>query len=293
MAASKIVQATRGEIRWASREEDSKKKDLYLSSQHPWYPTDRLEISIQVKSGPSNGRLIENGFRLKKQAYKDLIIKKDPTCLLWVDYDTGRTYWTYVHPSSDLDSHNEFSNIHLVSPATIYDLARCAARHKGEHKRDGRGVNISSKDIDKNLLIIRAKEAIQRFKYEGQLFCPVLGCIEFTRTSWRHMFRASRKKANRESSLRVIPHLAALLSQIPSTHFISEYEFEENRDMITRSLNHIIKYTKASQNNRQISVVIKVQEDVRYPVNWRERTLLSQLVERKLTLISCYTKTEQ
>ncbi|TMO46433.1 DUF4365 domain-containing protein [Pseudoalteromonas ruthenica] len=291
LAASKIVQATRGEIRWSSREEDNTKKDLHLSTKHPWHEKDRLEVDIQVKSGASNGSLTKGGFKVKKQAYKALLKKKNPTCLLWVDYHSGKVYWTYVHPNSNLDKHNSFSDIHLVTPSTLYDLARCQARHKGAYQRGGHGLQISSRSMPVAVLREKARNSIKK---KNKFDSPVLGEILFTKSSWRHMFRASRNKSGKESSLRVIPQLSNILSRVPKTHFISDYSFTENREMVTRSTSHILKYPGATRgegpNSEVIDLFIKVQEDVRYPKNWREKVLLSQLVDRQVTLVSCYYK---
>lgn len=291
LAASKIVQATRGEIRWSSREEDNTKKDLHLSTKHPWHEKDRLEVDIQVKSGASNGKLITEGFKVKKQAYKALLEKENPTCLLWVDYDSGKVYWVFVHPNSDLDNHNSFSDIHLVTPSTLYDLARCQARHKGACKRGGSGLQIGSKPMPVERLREKARNSIKK---KNTFDSPVLGKVLLTKSSWRHMFRASRNKSGKESSLRVIPQLSDILKRIPTTHFISDYAFTENREMETRSTIHVLKYSGATRgerpNSEEIDLFIKVQEDVRYPKDWREKVLLSQLVDREVTIVSCYHK---
>ncbi len=291
VGASLIVRSTRGEIRWGSREEDNRKIDLILSADHPWIEGDRLNIKLQIKSGEANGSRHEGGFRLNSSVVKDLKKIGSTSCAIWVDRNDGACFWAFIHPNTSDGSH-DYGAMHKISPATIYDLARCDTRFKPGFEADGKKVTISCTAQTIGKLRSKAKKS---YKEIGPILNPVLGPVEVTRTGWNHMFRSSRKISGKESSLRVIPHLNHILSNIPSEHFIPEYKIEKYDGMETRSSIHILKYSgvkkyESSTGTSSVEVIVKVQEDIRYPVLWRDTALLSQQIERRVVLISTYYK---
>ena len=291
LAASLIVIACRGEVCWGSREEDNSKIDLILSSEHPWHPKERMLVLIQVKSGETYGTKTSQGFILKKAAIKAAKRTSHSICIIWICRDSNQAFWSYIHPNS-LVSSREYSFYHQVSPATLYDLARCMSKNT-TNAYGGNGVIIRQREGN---LINRRRLVYIDYKNKDEIFSPALGTIELTRLGWRHMFRANRSAAYKQTSLDLIPYLERIISQSPTDHAITSYSEWERNGFVYRSTEHLLKYDKVMYSAKQrserqpTSVVIKTIEEIRYPKNWQANAMLSQIVDRRVVLKSAYYK---
>ncbi|PLP96789.1 hypothetical protein [Cupriavidus pauculus] len=291
-AMAKIILACRGEGHWGSREEDNSKIDMAFSAKHPWYEGERLVILSQVKSGPTYGEPLKSGFKLKGVAKKEAIKTSHEICLAWVDRDANEIYWAYVHPTTTTRP-QEYGAYHRVTPAMIYDLARCA-NHKRAGNTGGRGIIISQRTGAS--LAARRKLVHAAYLAFGRILCPSIGEIELTRLGWRHMLRKSRQRSNKAASMNLIPHLKKLLSQSPSQHAITEHRTFCSNGYAYRVCEHLMKYDQvkvldASKSSALDAVAhIRVVEEIRYPENWECNVMLSQLVERRVVLRSAYLK---
>jgi hypothetical protein len=291
LAASLIVTACRGEVCWGSREEDNSKIDLILSLEHPWYPGERMLVLIQVKSGETYGVKNTEGFKLKTAAVKAAKRTSHSVCIIWICRESNQAFWAYIHPSSQVTP-RDYSPYHRVSPATLYDLARCMSKDT-TNSFGGSGVIIRRREGN---LTNRRRLVCSVYKKKNKIFSPTLGVIELTRLGWRHMFRANRSASYKQSSLDLIPYLDKILSQTPTAHAITEYKEWESNNFIYRSTEHLLKYDRVmysskEKTERELAVVIvKALEEIRYPKNWQANAMLSQCIDRRVVLKSAYFK---
>lgn len=290
-AMAKVALACRGESSWGSREEDSAKIDLVFSLAHPLKQDERLLVLSQVKSGKKYGACLENGFKLTKAAKKAAIRSTHGICVIWVDRDSNKIFWAYVHPTSTLRS-QEYSAYHDVTPAMAFDLARCVGMQASIARKAKHGLIVRRRSGSAS---DRRKNVLKTYRRIGPIFCPAFGEIELTRLGWRHMFRAGRRQKNKVTSLDVIPYLEKFLSRWPSSHAITSHAEFESGGYVHRICEHLLKYDGvrlhdgASQLS-EVVVYIRVIEEVRYPVDWESKVMLSQLLDRRVVLRSAYFK---
>ncbi|MBO6701108.1 MAG: hypothetical protein JJ921_02130 [Pseudomonadales bacterium] len=291
LAASRLVTACRGEICWGSREEDNRKIDLILSCDHPWYPGERLLILSQVKSGDTFGMRNELGFKLKGAALRAAKRTSHSVCMVWVDRSTGESFWAYVHPDTKLTP-RDYGLHHKITPATVFDLARCMSRNISNMK-GGRGIVVRSRTGN---VTERRKTVRSTYRSLASVFSPTLGKIELTRLGWRHMLRSGRSQANKKASLELIPYLPKLVAQTPTTNAVTNIKEWKSDDYTYRVTEHLLRYSEVSYSEKNqtgtknIEVILKVLEEIRYPTDWQNDAMLSQRVERRLVLKSAYHK---
>lgn len=291
LAAAMLLSAIRAEISWGSREEDGRKIDLFLSCDHPWFKKERLIILSQVKSGSTYGNVLSNGgFTLKRQAYVSAQRTTHSIFIIWVDRDTNKIFWAYVHPHSNPISNN-YGIHHSLNPATYFDLARCVSRDLNIVS-DGKGIIIRQRTSE---LKIRRKNVLNTYRAFDNVFCPSLGTIEITRLGWRHMFRKGRNIKHKKTSLNAIPYIKKILHHKPTEHAITDVKEWTYNKFDYRKAEHLLKYNsvKSSVGNTDLSeivIIIRIIEEIRYPSNWINTAMLTQQVERRLVLKTIYYK---
>lgn len=290
-AMAKIILACRGEGYWGSREEDNSKIDMVFSVQHPWHRGERIIILSQVKSGTTYGEALTHGFKLKGAAKSAAIRTNHGICVAWVDRDANRIFWAYVHPTSTTRP-QEYGGYHEVTPAMLYDLARCAGL-KRSGNMGGKGIIVRCRGTSITTRRERVKCTYRNF---GILISPALGEVELTRLAWRHMFRKGRRQESKSTSMDIIPYLKRLLDQWPSSHAITEHNTFSSNGYAHRICEHLMKFSeikiqKPGANEPERAVAhIRVIEEIRYPENWESNVMLSQLVTRRVVLRSAYYK---
>jgi hypothetical protein len=110
------------------------------------------------------------------------------------------------------------------------------------------------------------------------------------------MFRRSRAARNKAASLELIPVLGSLLRQHPTSNAIVSTDFFTKDGFEHRICEHLLKFAETSvfrKSNRQLEMVttyIRVIEEIRYPKDWADKAMLSQLVARRVVLKSAYYK---
>lgn len=291
---AKVILACRAEGKWGSRQDDNSKIDLVFTADHPWHIGERMLILCQVKSGGSYGSVIANdaGFKLMGSAKSAAKRSSHDICVVWVDRDTDRAFWAYIHPNSRSDVQIYGLN-HEVSPAMVWDLARCMAGRNFWGGQGGTGVV-----IPEELCHVKARRqsALKLYRQVKQVKSPVLGNIEFTRFGWRHMFRRSRASSNKNSSLNTIPRLPAILAQKPSAVAITSFDIYRRGEQEHRLCEYLLKYDrvklscKATTTSKVVTVHVRAVEEVRYPSDWVNKAMRAQSVERRVVLKSAYYK---
>jgi hypothetical protein len=105
------------------------------------------------------------------------------------------------------------------------------------------------------------------------------------------MFRKGRSVQGKMSSLLVIPYLDKIIKTYPTATYISRCDVTSDRDFTYRSSEYVLSYEKVKiQAGTMTKVVVRLLEEIRYPSDWAEKGIFSQLLERKLVLLSCYNK---
>lgn len=296
LAASLSIMAMGGEISWGSRNEDGRKIDLICSFDHPWIIKERVVFFIQVKSGDTYGQEFSDphsGFRLKKPAIDGALRTSHAICVIWINRKNETAFWAYVHPQTK--KYNYGKN-HLLTPAMRFDIARCLAYNLPINK-GVKGIIISEKQEDFKKLREKALKKYKTFK-EGGILSPVLGHIELTRIGWRHMFRKSRSTINKNKSFNTIMHIDSILSNLPTSIYISECQQTSDKDEDKyeyRLMEYILIYDpiKIQKKNNKLEdakIVVRVREEIRWPANWRNNSTLTQFIDRRVVLLNCYYK---
>jgi hypothetical protein len=290
LAASFLIKAIGAEISWGSRNEDGRKIDLICSYDHPWYESERIIFLVQVKSGDSYGEKLGDGFKLKTTAINLAKRTTHSICFVWIHRDSKHAYWAYIHPRT-LSKSQIYGNNHIVSPPMRFDIARCQSNLL-PIKKGGAGIILNEKIVDFQANRQNALKKYRTYQANG-LFCPTLGNIEVTRIGWRHMFRKTRSSKNKSKSFTTIKYLDKLITDLPSDVYISECKTEEIKKYQYRTSEYVLAYKDAKEFDtplKPITVIIRLIEEVRWPSDWTENTTLTQFVERRVVLLSCYYK---
>ncbi|ODY27739.1 hypothetical protein BBM18_02860 [Vibrio parahaemolyticus] len=286
-AASDILLATRGEVISASRFVDGMKIDFELSVQHPWYPNEKLSVCFQVKSGSSHvNKQSEDCFNPSSSTFSEIQRESHTIGLIWVSPVESRSQWALIRPNSKFLP-SGYGKHHKITPAITFDLARCHGRERNCSKY-GQGINISRTKIP----FEKQRAAASKKYYEiKNVKSPVLGDIKITRLGWRHMFRRKRNAKHKLGTMQVIPALGALLRHIPNSHVVRNVKYIDLGDYECRECEHHLHFNHVRYyGGERAKVIVKVIEQIRYPKGWKERTYLSQLVQRETRLLSAYIK---
>lgn len=289
-SAAVLLTALGAEVSWGSRNEDGRKIDLIASYNHPWN-NERIIFLVQVKSGDFYGKKLDKGFKLLTSAKKSAQRTSHSICIIWVDRDSKKAYWAYIHPNSTTKG-QEYKDNHLISPSMRFDIARCQAKFLPQ-KIGGSGIIMANKPTSLNE---KRKSALNNYKLlkTSKIKNPNLGEIEFTRVGWRHMFRKSRSSENKEASLVVINYLKNIIEDKPSSIYVTDIDIEDILDFTYRRCEYVLSYEdiKLSINNSvsKVKVIIRIIEEIRWPNNWDKNPCLSQQIDRKLFFLSCYYK---
>lgn len=292
LGAANLLRAMGAEVSWGSRNEDGRKIDLIASYDHPWIEKERVLILVQVKSGSTYGEKTGDGFKLLSAAKKAVMRISHPICLIWIDRATQSNYWAYIHPNST-PTNQTYKDNHLISPAMRFDIARSQSKFV-PNKQGGKGVIMPYGDFSD--LKQRRSTVLNEYKSlkNKKLVNPNLGEVEITRIGWRHMFRKNRVTQNKESSLIVIPYLEKIIEDKPSTIYVSDLINKTQDNYNYRRSEYVLSYEDAQLfkdgGTNPVKVVIRLIEEIRWPTDWISNAYLGQLINRKVSLLSCYYK---
>lgn len=288
MVASKLILGAGCEVAWGSRNVDGSKVDLICTYDHPWIKKERIFFLVQVKSGNTYGKVFENGFQLKSKAKILAQRTSHPICVVWVDRTTNNSFWSYIHPNT-ISGNQYYGSNHRINPALRYDIARCQCQFL-HIKKGGKGIIINSKVTDWRILRDRAEMVYKALKGKN-IINPHLGKIETTRIGWRHMFRKTRSWTNKLKSLKAILYFDKIISDLATEIYVSKTEYFNQGDFEGRHCEYVLKYNDVKHYpDQNISVIVRLIEETRWPVNWMENSALTQFIERRVILLSCYYK---
>jgi len=289
LSASNIINAFNAEVRWGSRNEDNSKIDLFISYNHPWNNNERIILLVQIKSGPSYGKVSNGKVTLYKRAFKEVKRNLNNICLIWLDHNTGENYWTYIHPNTNVQL-TEFGRNHILTPAIRFEIARSITRNHTFNKTGGKGI-ILNLNVTQSPISTYRKSIKSIYNRIGTVLNPLFGTIEFTEFGWNHMFRNSRNKIFKSHSLYIIPYLKQILKHQPSKHWINSFEPFTRKEFEFCQYEHVLTYEDIKSNtNLTGKVIVKIIEEVGYPKLWKQETLLSQKIIRRVIIKSCSWK---
>ncbi len=291
LAASLLLRSIGSEISWSSRNEDGRKIDLICSYDHPWIEKERIIFFTQVKSGNTFGWLEENGFTLLTTAKKAAQRTSHSICIIWVDRNSNKSFWAYIHPFSTQTS-QKYSDYHLINPAMRFDIARCQAKSI-PGIAEGKGIILKKLKGDLNS---KRKYALSHYKRlkEIEVINPNLGKIEFTRIGWRHMFRKQRKSDYKEKSFATIPYLDKILLHKPTSIYITNHSQETINDFEYRICEYVLTFEKVKIEiegiTEFVNVNVRLLEEIRWPIDWLNNSMLTQMIQRRVVLLNSYYK---
>ncbi|MEG1236714.1 MAG: DUF4365 domain-containing protein [Flavobacterium sp.] len=291
ISAANLIQAFTAEVSWGSRNEDNSKIDLLLSFRHPWNNGQRMLLLVQVKSGNSYGKIKDNLIKIHKRGIKEAKESSNNICLIWYDHSTKETYWKYIH-NNTISKQAELGQNHLLSPATRFEIARCINKNISYLDFNARGLTLDVLEKNTISLNIYRKKVKQSYKKDKKILNPLFGNIELTNLGWKHMFRKSRLKKYKDDSLIVIPYLKRLLTFKPDRHWVISFKKHRHKKNIIHNYEHVLRYEKIGNNlnNDKYEIVIKLLEEIVYPIEWKKENILSQKIFRKVVYKSCSLK---
>lgn len=299
IAASLLAQACKGEIRWGSRQEDGRKIDLLLSFENP-YGKEIIPVLCQVKSGKSYGLMSDDKSKVTLKGLSSIRRVSYPILLIWVSKEYSTLFWHIIHPKSTVNSKQLRVESHKVSPFMRYDLMKTFGA-KNNSNKGGKGVTIPIKNISLKEKRAFAKKKYISIKKDGNILNPILGSIQLTKLGWRHMFRYSRPRKFKDSSLNTIPYIEKILSKPPSeiypTEIITSEQTKSNEvKYCYRDTTYLLKYEDVliydhvTPGHKAVTVIFKVVESIVYQADWINNPYASQCIKRVATLKSCYYK---
>ncbi|TDW52528.1 hypothetical protein EV144_1011219 [Flavobacterium sp. 270] len=291
ISAANLVQAFSGEVRWGSRNEDNSKIDLLLSFDHPWNSGQRTFLLTQVKSGKSYGKANTKFIKIYKRGIREVKESLNNICLIWYDHVTKENYWAYIHYNT-ISKKAELGKNHILTPATKFEIARCINKNIAFNKFNSRGLILNFKNNLLNNISEYRKYTKQLYRKNKKVLNPLFGNIEFTNYGWKHMFRKSRLKNYKKDSLTIIPYLKQLLLLQPDRHWIISFKKHKHKENFIHFYEHILRYEniKNNLNDDKYEIVIKLIEEIAYPIEWKKENVLSQKISRKVVFKSCSLK---
>lgn len=291
ISAANLIQALNAEVSWGSRNEDNSKIDLLLSLNHPWNNGQRILLLTQVKSGNSYGKVNATSIKIYKKGIKEAKKSKNNICLIWYDHNTKENYWAYIHSNTN-SKVVELGRNHILTPATKFEIARCTMKNVSDSKFNSRGLILNFKNNDSSIISNIRKEIKLSYRKNKEILNPLFGIIEFTNYGWNHMFRNSRLKKYKRDSLFIVPYLKQLLVFQPDRHWINSFKIHKHKDNYIQYYEHVLRYgnIKNNLNDIKYEIVIKLIEEISYPIKWKNENLLSQKILRKVVFKSCSLK---
>lgn len=291
ISGANLIQALNAELSWGSRNEDNSKIDLLLSFNHPWIIGQRVLLLSQVKSGHSFGNVTEKKIKLYARSIKAAKASQNNICLVWYDHTSKENYWAYIHRNSKSNGMDLGKN-HILSPATRFELARCINSNIILNKFNSRGLILDLKTLETMSISDFRKDVKKRYRKNKIILNPLYGSIEINNFGWKHMFRKTRLKKFKNDSLVILPYLKQLLTFQPDRHWIISFEKHKHKEHEILNYNHVLRYEniRNNKNSEVYEIVIKLVEEVVYPLEWKKENLLSQKVFRKVVFKSCSLK---
>lgn len=300
LAAARLLFATKGEVRWSSRNEDGRKLDIIFSCDHPWAEaygaqmrlgqTKEILIAlIQVKCGNSFAQEQSGGFKIIYSKLQDVYRTAHAITLLWVNPINAKVYWAYLKPHSK--NHRIYGAHHALNPCFSFDLARCQIPSAAP--KDGLGLIFSPIDLVDGALRKAARKVYKDYTLTA-VISPVLGSIKFGQIGWRHMLRRKRKLEYKKQSLRMMPVIKNVLKHVPSSHIIKDTVFKQKNGWEMRYTTHLLEFSKVKvqkpgkTKSEEVQVVLKLIEGISYPINWHINPRIEGNVKREVIFYSCY-----
>jgi hypothetical protein len=286
--AALLGMAVCAETTSATLQEEARKVDLKLSFRDPFTNASH-NLNCQVKSGVSFKAASSTKKTIKlKGISKETIeaFKNSLGLITWVPpRPWSAIYWFICRPGTKAKHISMSTDTQKISPALRFILAREFAQRQ---KRPAIARQTVAGPMASKALLKTSRSIYRGIKTVPN---PLFGAIAITRSAWRHITRRSKTTASRDRSLRVLPHLRAIIGNQPDSHSVKEASIrDEGRSSIERRVIVCWYGDALVLDGKHTTVMLRICEEISYPKAWHKFPLSESDVFYKSTLLSWWAK---
>jgi hypothetical protein len=278
----------------ATMAEDCTKVDIKLSFRHAINSEKLITAHAQIKAGPSYKSPSSNSKQLVLKNIDQATISAlsgtgMPGLLIWVPPPPmDRLYWHAADPRNRIKTPICIKRSQYIRPSLQYDLSRIydyASFSKGHPQ-------LTVKTVEAVNMVSDAKKAYKELR-SMKPRNTLIGGIRVTRLGWRHVTRRSKSTARRELSLRIVPYLKNFLDKQPERYACNYCGIQVAGEWATETRFLLCWYRKALNiDGKSYTLLIRIKEEIRYPVKWRNWPLSKDKIRQEASLASWWCKQE-
>lgn len=293
LAASVLSLIFNGEaLRETMRGEGLGALDLQLKYPVNFPSPTHTQVAVQVKTGASFGRWTptKNRWRLQnidKDHLRKWKATNQPVILIWVRLDPEtKIYWKLIDKKTPIETLSVSEN-HILTPASRFEIERLI--HKQREPISG----IGSFTVPRFTTTAQVREwSRPRFSKIRGIVSSCLGTISISNYAWRHLTRITRAQSHIRDSLTALPFAKQILGKTP--HQIQTLPGTTvqngNKILVNRKVLAVYRNVHFSDKGNCV-VYVRLDEQIIYEDNWKEKALIRQKVFQELRLESIYRKT--
>jgi hypothetical protein len=261
------------------------------------YPVDypsptHAQLAVQVKTGASFGRWTPTKKRWRLQNIDQEHLKKwkatnQPVILIWVRLDPEtKIYWKLIDKKTPIETLSVSEN-HILTPASRFEIERLI--HK--QRRSVSGMGRFTVPIFATTAQVREWSRPKFSKIRGVVPC-CLGKVSISNYAWRHLTRVTRAQSHIQDSLTALPYAKTILEKTPHQIQTLPGITVQNGNKIIVNRKVLAVYRNVHFSDKGDCVVyVRLDEQIIYEDNWKEKALIRQELCQELRLESIYRKT--
>ncbi len=293
LAASVLSLIFNGEaLRETMRGEGIGALDLQLKYPVNFPIQTHAQVAVQVKTGASFGRWTptKNRWRLQnidKDHLKKWKATNQPVILIWVRLDPEtKIYWKLIDKKTPIETLSVSEN-HILTPASRFEIERLI--HKQREPISGMG----RFTVPAFTTTAQVREwSRPKFSKIRGIVSTCLGTISISNYAWRHLTRITRAQSHIRDSLTVLPFAIQILEKTPHQIQTLPGTTVQNGNKILVNRKVLAVYRNVHFSDKGYCVVyVRLDEQIIYEDNWKEKALIRQKVFQVLRLESIYRKT--
>ena len=266
--------------------------DLQLKYPVNFPSPTHAQVAVQVKTGSSFGRWTptKNRWRLQnidKDHLRKWKANNQPVILIWVRLDPEtKIYWKLIDKKTPIETLSVSEN-HILTPASRFEIERLI--HK--QREPIRGMGRFTVPVFTTTAQVREWSRPRFSKIRG-IVSSCLGTISISNYAWRHLTRITRAQSHIRDSLTVLPFAKQILGKTPHQIQTLPGTTVQNGNKIFVNRKVLAVYRNVHFSDKGNCVVyVRLDEQIIYEDNWKERALIRQKVFQELRLESIYRKT--
>lgn len=293
LAASVLSLIFNGEaLRETMRGEGIGALDLQLKYPVNFPIQTHAQVAVQVKTGASFGRWTptKNRWRLQnidKDHLKKWKATNQPVILIWVRLDPEtKIYWKLIDKKTPIETLSVSEN-HILTPASRFEIERLI--HKQREPISGMG----RFTVPAFTTTAQVREwSRPKFSKIRGIVSTCLGTISISNYAWRHLTRITRAQSHIRDSLTVLPFAIQILEKTPHQIQTLPGTTVQNGNKILVNRKVLAVYRNVHFSDKGYCVVyVRLDKQIIYEDNWKEKALIRQKVFQVLRLESIYRKT--